>query len=108
MVFSWPTLRGERNILVVAAMAVLFAVCGFAQTASTLPDQTERRIDSILNQMTIEEKIDLLGGVDGFYLRCPQARRAPLQDGRRTSGSTQRRACHNYVRWDSSCGNLES
>src|SRR6267154_1579971 len=69
MVFSWPTLRGERNILVVAAMAVLFAVCGFAQTASTLPDQTERRIDSILNQMTIEEKIDLLGGVDGFYLR---------------------------------------
>ena len=69
MVFSWPTLRGERNILVVAAMAVLFAVCGFAQTAWTLPDQTARRIDSILNQMTIEEKIDLLGGVDGFYLR---------------------------------------
>src|SRR5260221_13749648 len=69
MVFSWPTLRGERNILVVAAMAVLFAVWGFAQTASTLPDQTARRIDSILNQMTIEEKIDLLGGVDGFYVR---------------------------------------
>src|SRR6267154_5173809 len=69
MVFSWPTLRGVRNILVVAAMAVLFAVCGFAQTASSSPDQTERRVDSILNQMTIEEKIDLLGGVDGFYLR---------------------------------------
>ncbi len=69
MVFSWPTLRGVRNILVVGASAVLFAACGFAQTASSSPDQTERRVDSILNQMTIEEKIDLLGGVDGFYLR---------------------------------------
>src|SRR5260221_14596057 len=69
MVFSWPTLRGVRNILVVGASTVLFAACGFAQTASSSPDQTERRVDSILNQMTIEEKIDLLGGVDGFYLR---------------------------------------
>jgi beta-glucosidase len=69
MVFSWPILRGNRNILVVVAIAVLFTACGFAQTASTSPDQTERRVDSILNQMTIEEKIDLLGGVDGFYLR---------------------------------------
>ena len=69
MVFSWPILRGNRNILVVVAIAVLFTACGFAQTASTSPDQTERRVDSILKQMTIEEKIDLLGGVDGFYLR---------------------------------------
>src|SRR5882724_8419293 len=69
MVFSRRILRGVRNILIVAAMAVLFAVCGFAQTPSTSPDQTERRVDSILNQMTIGEKIDLLGGVDGFYLR---------------------------------------
>src|SRR5712671_1542454 len=80
MVFSWPTLRGERNILVVAASAVLFAVCGFAQTASTSPDQAERRVDSILNQMTIGEKIDLLGGVDGFTYAvspdsaCPASR----------------------------------
>src|SRR5260221_7731715 len=69
MVFSRHILRGVRNILVVGASAVLFAACGFAQTASSSPDQTERRVDSILNQMTIGEKIDLLGGVDGFYLR---------------------------------------
>src|SRR5258708_12181499 len=69
MVFSWPTLRGVRNILVVGAGAVSFTACGFAQTASSSPDQTERGVGSILNQMTIEEKIDLLGGVDGFYLR---------------------------------------
>ena len=29
----------------------------------------ERRIDSILNQMTLEEKLGLLGGVDGFFIR---------------------------------------
>src|SRR6266852_5140218 len=31
--------------------------------------EIERRVDSILNQMTLEEKIDLLGGVDGFFIR---------------------------------------
>jgi beta-glucosidase len=28
-----------------------------------------RRVDSILNQMTLEEKLDMLGGVDGFFIR---------------------------------------
>ena len=34
-----------------------------------LSAEIERRIDSILSQMTLEEKIDLLGGVDGFFIR---------------------------------------
>src|SRR6185312_14052925 len=29
----------------------------------------DRRVDSILGQLTLEEKLDLLGGVDGFYIR---------------------------------------
>lgn len=33
------------------------------------PAELERRVDSILNQMTLEEKLDLLGGVDGFFIR---------------------------------------
>jgi beta-glucosidase len=69
IMFGWPTLRGARRIGVAAAAALLFGLCAFAQSASTSPDQIERRIDSILSQMTIEEKIDLLGGVDGFYVR---------------------------------------
>jgi beta-glucosidase len=32
-------------------------------------EQVEARVDAILGQMTLEEKIDLLGGVDFFYLR---------------------------------------
>jgi beta-glucosidase len=31
--------------------------------------EVERRVDSILSQMTLEEKIDLLSGVDGFFIR---------------------------------------
>ncbi len=31
--------------------------------------EIERRVESILSQMTLEEKIDLLGGVDGFFIR---------------------------------------
>src|SRR5258705_11810395 len=31
--------------------------------------EVERRVDSILSQMTLEEKLDLLGGVDGFFIR---------------------------------------
>src|SRR6202158_1303100 len=31
--------------------------------------EVARRVDSILNQMTLEEKLDLLGGVDGFFIR---------------------------------------
>src|SRR6266850_1954217 len=29
----------------------------------------DQRVESILSQMTLEEKIDLLGGVDGFFIR---------------------------------------
>ncbi|HLJ27756.1 MAG TPA: glycoside hydrolase family 3 C-terminal domain-containing protein [Candidatus Angelobacter sp.] len=60
---------GAARIAAIAAMAVLLALCGMAQPAPASPEQIERRLDSILSQMTIEEKIDLLGGVDGFYVR---------------------------------------
>lgn len=31
--------------------------------------EVERRVDSILSEMTLEEKLSLLGGVDGFFIR---------------------------------------
>src|SRR5258708_35697144 len=87
----WFMLRSGKKIAVEAAIAVLFAACGLAQTAPTSPDQTERRIDSLLSQMTIEEKIDLLGGVDGFYVRGVPTQGAPRfkkADGPRGGGHT--------------------
>ncbi|HXB53862.1 MAG TPA: glycoside hydrolase family 3 C-terminal domain-containing protein [Vicinamibacteria bacterium] len=37
--------------------------------ARTPSSDTERRVESILGQMTLEEKVDLLGGVDDFFIR---------------------------------------
>jgi len=50
------------------AIVVLLCLCSFSQSDPP-SSQIEHRIDSILSQMTIEEKIDLLGGVDDFYTR---------------------------------------
>lgn len=37
--------------------------------APAASSEIERRVESLLGQMTSEEKIDLLGGVDGFFIR---------------------------------------
>src|SRR5438445_3515693 len=42
---------------------------GQAPISSTRPPDLENRINSILSKMTLDEKIDLLGGTDGFYAR---------------------------------------
>lgn len=40
-----------------------------AATSLRSSAEVERRVDAILIQMTLEEKIDLLGGIDGFFIR---------------------------------------
>src|SRR2546425_5716294 len=40
-----------------------------AQSLAPSARDTENKVESILKQMTLEEKIDLLGGVDGFFIR---------------------------------------
>ena len=60
-----------------AVMALSLSIFGIvlanAQSPAPQPSpnsaEVERRVESILNQMTREEKIDLLGGVDGFFIR---------------------------------------
>jgi len=55
----------------VLAATVLFAQSN-SQNSSPAPSSdpgVEKRIDSILGQMTLEQKIDLLGGVKSFYIR---------------------------------------
>src|SRR4051812_32806712 len=38
-------------------------------SSSASSAETERRVEAVLSRMTLEEKIDLLGGVDGFFVR---------------------------------------
>jgi beta-glucosidase len=59
-----------RKIWSSAAIILFIGIQVFAQSASPAPSDIERRVESILRQMTLEEKIDLLGGVDGFFIRA--------------------------------------
>jgi beta-glucosidase len=64
-----------RNLCLIAAQTLLLSTvfCALAQSpaSSSLRSsiEGEQRVESILSQMTLEEKIDLLGGVDGFFIR---------------------------------------
>lgn len=55
-----------RRSLMAAAMSIA-AIVFSAQAAE--PENVERRVDALMKQMTLEEKIDLLGGVNGFDVR---------------------------------------
>ena len=39
-------------------------------SASSPADEVEQRVQAILSRMTLEEKIDMIGGVDDFYIRA--------------------------------------
>lgn len=50
-------------------LATLIALSLSVAHASDPSDKVEQRVQSILSQMTLEEKIDLLGGINGFDVR---------------------------------------
>jgi beta-glucosidase len=60
-------LRKVQSFSLLFLLFVLPVVC---QTAPASQAATEARVDSMLKKLTLEEKIDLLGGVDDFYIRA--------------------------------------
>ncbi len=65
-----------RRLVVIAVLSVL-AVSVILTVARTSPPPVvasstdpESRVEAILSQMTLEEKVDYIGGVDGFYIRA--------------------------------------
>lgn len=50
-------------------LALTFLLPANAQKQPKSPADVEARVESLLKQLTVEEKIDLLGGVDTFYVR---------------------------------------
>jgi beta-glucosidase len=60
-------LRKAQSFCLLFLFFVLPAVC---QSAPASQAATEARVDSMLKQLSLEEKIDLLGGVDSFYIRA--------------------------------------
>src|SRR6267378_4025371 len=64
-----------RTLCLMTIQMFLFSTVLSAQAQSPTPSllrpsiAVEQRVESILSQMTLAEKIDLLGGVDGFFIR---------------------------------------
>ena len=54
---------------------LLYAAICFAQ--APVANDVEKRVDSILLQMSLEEKLDYIGGVDGFYIRAMPRLKVP-------------------------------
>ena len=65
----------RKHFLAVALLTLLsinvIPAVAQAPPSPATPDAAtvERRVESILGKMTLEEKIDLLGGIDGFFIR---------------------------------------
>jgi beta-glucosidase len=58
--------------IVVLSLIISTAFSALAQAPAVSFNSSaavERRVESILSQMTLEEKLDMLGGVDGFFIR---------------------------------------
>jgi hypothetical protein len=61
--------RRLRPIFLLLAFPV-FLACAQAQTSSA---DVDARVDSLLKKLTLDEKIDLIGGVDDFYTTTSRA-----------------------------------
>ena len=58
-----------RKVQWIAAVLLLSALPIVCQTAPSSSPDTEARVESLLKQLSLEEKVDLIGGVDAFYIR---------------------------------------
>ena len=81
--------RTVRSVLIFVLLLVPFA---FAQAPKPDSPEIEARVDSMLKQLTLEQKIDLIGGVNDFYIRdikqigLPQLKMADGPLGERNDG----------------------
>src|SRR5207253_6961089 len=57
-----------RRLRWIAALVLLWVVPVVCQTPQPQAD-VEARVDSLLKQLSLEEKIDLIGGVNDYYIR---------------------------------------
>ncbi|MGA8553360.1 MAG: glycoside hydrolase family 3 C-terminal domain-containing protein [Candidatus Acidiferrales bacterium] len=63
--------RSFRKKGFVSTCFLLLAIaCALVSPAISAPDDIEQRIDAIISKMTLEEKVDMIGGVDDFYIRA--------------------------------------
>lgn len=59
-----------RRLHCVVSLVVIVFISAALCLSQTAPAQIEARVDALLKRLTLEEKIDLIGGVDDFYIRA--------------------------------------
>src|SRR6202021_3325330 len=57
-----------RKLAVSLALVLLWASYATAPAASSAADDVEQRVNAILSRMTLEEKVDMLGGIDDMFI----------------------------------------
>jgi len=59
--------RGAGIVFAFVLLAITFAI---VPPAISAPGDLEQRVESILSRMTLDQKIDIIGGQDDFYIRA--------------------------------------
>lgn len=65
-------LRKLCAVVILFCLVALNAMPAYTQTSRSsqpVAADVEQRVEALLKQLTLEEKIDLLGGTDGFFIR---------------------------------------
>jgi len=60
----------QRKIGVVFALLFIVTAAVLVPSAISAPGDVEQRVEAILSKMSLEQKIDMLGGQDDFYIRA--------------------------------------
>ncbi len=59
-----------RKLGVVLALVFVWASYAAAQAAPSATDDVEQRVNAIVSRMTLEEKVDMLGGINDMFIRA--------------------------------------
>src|SRR5580692_6951354 len=60
----------QRRISVTFALLFIAITAALVPSATSAPADVEQRVEAILSKMTLEQKIDMIGGEDDFYIRA--------------------------------------
>ncbi len=64
-----PSLHLKKTLLVLSIVLSWAAVAQAQSPAATAAAAVDQRVDAIVGRMTLDQKIDLIGGVDHFFVR---------------------------------------
>ena len=67
-----PNNSSARKIAAIMALCVLATIAVAVPVANSAPGQgdVEQRVQAILSRMTLDQKLDMIGGLDDFYVRA--------------------------------------